>query len=328
MNLPRIVVLTTGGTIASAGASATDTATYGLSSEAPDLLAAVPEIARVARARCEPFANLISSELTLDDLLALARRVAGLLAAPEVDGVVVTHGTDTLEETAYFLHLTLKSEKACVLVGAARPGTALSADGPLNLYQAVRVAGFPAARGLGVLAVGNDRIACARDVTKVHASAPDCFGSGDHGALGRLAGDLVEIDRAPLKAHTRATPFALEEIETLPEVAIVPTALGLGTGAFEAALASGAAGIVVAATGNGSLTGALKAAAARARDAGVAVVRASRTNGGAVTSQPYDAEYGTIAAGSLNPQKARILLMLALTVTRDLGAVRRLFETH
>ncbi|TAH42361.1 MAG: type II asparaginase [Betaproteobacteria bacterium] len=326
--LPRIALLGTGGTIASSARDATQLHDYRVTEAVDAILAAVPQIHDLAQVQCEQLMNVESHEIDNAMLLAIARRTQALLDDPAVDGVVITHGTDTLEETAYFLNLVLDSAKPVVIVGAMRPASALSADGPLNLLNAFRLAACAEAAGKGVLVMLNDRIGAARHVTKAHTTATDAFFAAEQGSLGEIAGGVVHFFNAPTRRHTLHSEFSLADIDELPQVDIVFDYLGAGTHLYQAAIAAGAQGIVLAATGNGSLSPSARQGAQAARQHGVAFVRASRVGQGVVTDSADDAVLGTIAANSLNPQKARILLMLALCVTRDPDAIRECFRRY
>lgn len=325
---PRIVLLGMGGTIASSAGLATQLHDYKVTDPVEAVLAAVPQAHELADIRCEQLANIDSHAIDNAMVLRLARRVEGVLQEPEVDGLVITHGTDTLEETAYFLNLTLKSAKPVVLVGAMRPATALSADGPLNLYNAIRLAACPEASGKGVLVMLNDRIGAARYVTKASTTVADAFRSFEQGSLGEIAGGVVHFFNTPTRLHTLATDFSLAAIDELPRVDILYDHQGAGIHLYRAAIDTGAKGIVLAATGNGSLSPAARAGAELAMQHGVMFVRSSRVGQGVVTSLADDESLGIVAAGSLNPQKARVLLMLALSRTRDLRVVQQYFDRY
>jgi L-asparaginase len=327
----RIVVLATGGTIAGAGRDASRTAEYQAGVLPVDaLLDSVPALGALACIESEQVFALDSKDMEPQRWLALARRVDATLAREEVAGVVITHGTDTLEETAYFLHLCVKRRKPVVLTAAMRPATALSADGPLNLYNAVRVAVEPAAASPGVLVVVNGRIHGARDVAKVDTASVDAFASPDAGPLGWVQDSQVELLRMPCRAHTLDTSFHASAYATLPEVAIVPSYAGVSRVAIDALVAAGVRGLVVAGTGNGSMHVTLQQALAEAAARGVAVVRASRVGRGHVmrnAAAPDDA-LGFVAAGTLSPYKARVLLMLALAAPHppDAAALQAQFD--
>jgi L-asparaginase len=326
--LPGIALLGTGGTIAASAADATQVHDYRVSEPVEAILAAVPQVRALARLHCEQICNVDSHDIGNALLLTIARRVEAVLAQPDIDGVVLTHGTDTLEETAYFLNLVLKSVKPVVLVGAMRPATALSADGPLNLLNAVRLATCAEAAGKGVLVMMNDRIGAARLVTKAHTTGVEAFGSAEQGHLGMIAGGKVHFFTAPVHEHTLATPFALTGLDDLPVVDILYDHQGARPELHRAAIEAGARGLVLAATGNGGLSPAARVGVEMARRHGVPFVRATRVAQGVVTAQAEDEALGTIAANSLNPPKARVLLMLALGLTRDVDQIRRWFERY
>ncbi|WP_322009183.1 asparaginase [Paraburkholderia sp. J12] len=328
--LPRIAVLATGGTIAGAAPDAANTAGYqaGVIGVA-QLLAAVPGLGAIADIQAEQVASIDSKDMALALWTTLAQRVNALLAQGDIDGVVITHGTDTLEETAYLLHLAVKSAKPVVMTAAMRPASALSADGPLNLLNAVTVAGSPAAAGQGVLVAFNNRIHCARDVVKVSTYAVDAFQSPEIGALGWVQDGRVEFQRRALRPHTVATPFAA--VESWPQVEIVTSYAGVSRTAVDALVAAGVRGIVVAGTGNGSIHATLQQALVEAAAKGVAVVRASRVGSGHVmhNGAANDDGLGFVSAGTLNPYKARVLLALALAQgTAVRVALQGLFDTY
>lgn len=328
--LPRVAVLATGGTIAGSAPDAAQTAGYQAGVVGVDaLLAAVPALASVASIHAEQVASIDSKDLDLALWHALAARIDALAARDDIDGIVVTHGTDTLEETAYLLHLVVKTAKPVVLTAAMRPASALSADGPLNLLGAVTVASAHAAHGQGVLVVFNNRIHCARDIAKTSTYAVDAFQSHEVGALGWVQDGRVEFQRTIVRPHTAATPFSAGS--AWPVVEIVSSYAGVSRIAIDALVAAGVRGIVVAGTGNGSLHAAVQVALAEAVQHGVAVVRASRVGSGHVMhngAAPDDA-LGFVSAGSLNPYKARVLLMLALAAGMTERAVLQLaFDTY
>jgi L-asparaginase len=328
LSFPRIAILATGGTIVSSATTTTGTIDYTVTDTVHDLIAAVPEAASIANLVGEQICNLPSQDISNATLLTLARRINTLFESGTADGIVVTHGTDTLEETAYFLNLTVRSPKPVVVVGAMRPATALSADGPLNLYNAVRLAASPEAQDRGVMVVMNDRIAGARSITKTHTIAPDAFSAGELGYLGLFAGEAIRFENRSLRCHTRASEFILDGLDELPAVEILFGYQSMTGTFFDAAIASGARGIVFAAPGNGSLCHAAKAGANRLLQHGIVFVNASRVGAGLVTLKPDDEENGIIAADSLNPQKARILLSLALTVTDERARIQQMFATY
>jgi len=244
----------------------------------------------------------------------------------EADGVVLTHGTNTLEETAWLLHLTVATDAPIVLTGAMRPASALSADGPLNLVEAVRVAASSAARGLGVLVVMTDAIHGARDVTKSNTLRVDAFSSPMTGPIGRVDGDgLVVLATRPARAVTLRGAYASVDLQALPRVDVVASYQGADRVLIDAAVAAGARGIVSAATGDGYPTPTQVEALGRASAAGVAVVQSTRVGSGRVVPVPALLARGWIAADDLNPWKARILLRLALAAGEDLETIRARF---
>lgn len=323
--LPRIAVLATGGTIAGTGGSDTQTTGYKPGVLTADtLLKSVPSLGKIAQVSGEQVSNVGSDNITNEILLKLAKRVNQLLAQPDIAGVVITHGTDTLEETAYFLNLVVKSDKPVVVTGSMRPSTAISADGPSNLLQAVTVAASPEARGRGVMVVLNDRIGSARYTTKTHADSLDTFKGVDAGYLGTLIDQVPHFETNVTKQHTTATPFDVSKLNALPQVDIVYGYQNDGGYMYDAAVAHGAKGIVVAGVGAGSESLLVLPAIKKAIGQGVVIVRSSRTGSGFV---PADPAYLGLLGDSLNPQKARILLMLALTVTQDPSRIQEMFHT-
>lgn len=333
--LPLVAVLATGGTIAGEAADASKTTDYKAGVVGVDkLLAAAPGLSGIARIQAEQVASIDSKDIGDALWLTLARRVNALLAQEDVKGVVIVHGTDTLEETAYWLQLTVASAKPVVLTAAMRPSTALSADGPLNLFNAVTLAAYPGAAGQGVLVAFANRIHGARDVTKVSTYAADAFASPESGVLGWVQDGRVEFQRRVTRAHTVESVFRLNALaadEVLPAVQIVVSHAGVLRVAVDALVAAGVRGIVVAGTGNGSIHLTLQQALADARACGVAVVRASRVGSGHVMrngAAPDDA-LGLVSAGTLTPYKARVLLMLALAHGYSApAALQRLFDHY
>ncbi|MFK4441452.1 L-asparaginase [Caballeronia udeis] len=328
-SLPRIAVLATGGTIAGEAGDASKTSGYKAGVLGVDkLLGAVPSLSQVARIHAEQVASIDSKDMTPALWATLCTRVNALLAQDDIDGIVITHGTDTLEETAYLLHLTVKSEKPVVLTAAMRPATALSADGPLNLLNAVTVAASRASWKQGVLVAFNNQIHCARDVTKTSTYAVDAFRSPEGGALGWVQDGQVEFQRAVVRPHTLRSPFQISA--DLPVVEIVTSYAGASRAAIDAFVAAGVKGLVIAGTGNGSLHSALQQAVAEAVRQGVAVVRSSRVGAGHVMrngAAPDDA-LGSITADALNPYKARVLLMLALAAGTASADLQSVFDTY
>jgi L-asparaginase len=325
---PNVVILATGGTIAGAGVSSTTTVGYTAAVTAVDkLISNVPELTKVANVRGEQVFQIASESITMENWLTLAKRVNQLLAQDNVDGIVITHGTDTLEETAYFLDLVVKSEKPVVLVGSMRPGTAMSADGPLNLYRAVILAGTKEAAGNGVMVMLNDTIHSGREVTKTITDRVDTFQAPIIGAIGVFTGDKPVFYRQSLRKNTVATEFDVTNLTSLPRVDIVYHYAGNAGTMIDAAVNAGAKGIVHAGTGNGSIGKAEYPAVENALKNGVVVVRSARVGSGIIArnGEANDDKYGFIASDNLNPQKARVLLMLALTKTTDVNEIQQMF---
>jgi glutamin-(asparagin-)ase len=310
----RVVLIGTGGTIAGRGVSSVNTAAYDCSVlSIDDILADLPAASSVADIRTEQLFQIGSENFGNGHLMQLGKRISALLKLGDVDGVVVTHGTDTIDETAYFLHLTLKSAKPVVVVGAMRPPSALSPDGPLNLYNAIVVAASRAAYGKGTLVVANDEIHTARDVVKTSTFKQEAFWS-PYGPLGYIVEGVPLFYRLPARLHTVETEWSIDRIESLPEVGIVYAHGGMNDIAVRAVLDSGVKAIIYAATGNGNVATSVIGSLAEARSRGVHVVRGSRTGGGVVirnAAQPDD-RYDWLAADDQVPHKARILMMLAL----------------
>lgn len=325
---PRVVLVATGGTIAGAGESAANSATYQAAKVPVDkLIAGVPELAKVANVRGEQAFQIASESFTNDHLLTLAKRVAALAKQADVDGIVITHGTDTLEETAYFLDLVIRTEKPIVVVGSMRPSTALSADGTLNLLDAVTVAADKSSRGKGALVVLNDEIHTARDVSKSINIKTEAFKS-PWGPLGMVVEGKAYWFRAPVKRHTVGSEFDIETINSLPQVDI---AYGYGNAsdtAQRAFVAKGAKAVIHAGTGNGSVAAQVVPALRELRSQGVHIIRSARVVGGGFVirnaEQPDD-KYDWVVAHDLNPQKARILAMVALTRINDSKELQRVF---
>ncbi len=329
--LPNVTILATGGTIAGTGASSTTTVGYTAATVGVQrLIQAVPELSRVANVTGEQVFQIASENMSNDNWLVLSKRVNALLAQPNVDGIVITHGTDTLEETAYFLDLTVKSKKPVVLVGAMRPSTALSADGPINLYNAVLLAGSADAVGKGVLVAMNDQIQSARDVTKTNTSTLDSFKTPELGLLGYIQGSKPFFYRLPARRHTVDSEFDVSALSALPQVDIVYGYANMNPVALDAFVAAGAKGIIHAGVGDGSLATRVVPSLKAARAKGTIIVRASRVGQGilARNGEANDDELDFVAADTLSPQKARILLMLALTKTSNTRDIQRMFYTY
>ena len=329
--LPNVVILATGGTIAGSGATSTTTVGYKPATvPVQALIDAVPELKKVATVQGEQVFQIASQNMTNEYWLKLAKRVNELLQQPDVDGIVITHGTDTLEETAYFLNLVAKSAKPVVIVGAMRPSTALSADGPINLYNAVLVAGSKEAVGKGVLVCMNDQINSARDVTKTNTSTADTFKSPELGVLGYIQGDRVAFYRLPARRHTLNSEFDISGADKLPNVEIAYGFANVSRTTVDALAAAGVDGIVYAGVGDGNPSEVTEQALADARAKGILIVRSARVGNGIVArnSEVNDDKRDFVVSDTLNPQKARILLMIALTKTKDTKEIQRMFYEY
>jgi L-asparaginase len=329
--LPRVRLGIGPGTLHSQGKDRLDLVRYNsLISGKPrltgeELLDALPEIGQFARVDVDP--GNPHEPATPDNLAALARHVEAVLQGGEADGLVFVQGTNTIEETAFFLNLTVHTDKPLVVTGAQRPFTALSSDGALNLINAIRVAGAAEARGQGVLVVTNDEINAARDVTKTHTYRLQTFRSRDLGVLGYADPDRIVFYRTPTRRHTAASEFDLRGIERLPQVDVLYVHSAARPALARAAVDLGARGLVIAGSGAGSTAPLREELAAIARD-GVVVVRSARVGEGRVIHDDNWQEPGMVAADNLNPQKAALLLALALTRTGDPDAIQRMFDEY
>ncbi len=327
--LKNIKILATGGTIAGAGTSGG----YGYKAGAfqiEDLIKAVPNIDKLARLSGEQVANIGSQDMNDQVWLTLAKRANDVLAARDVNGLVITHGTDTLEETSYFLHLVLKSDKPVVMVGSMRPATATSADGPANLYDAVAVAVDPEARGRGVMVVLNDEVHSARNVVKTNTTSLQTFESPIRGALGYVHTGKVDWFERMNTKHTTQSEFAITNVNALPRVDILYAHSNMSVDLIKAALDAGAKGLVIAGVGDGNMSKPALDLLSQAVKNGVVVVRASRVSSGVVlrNNEVNDDKMGFVASGELNPPKSRVLLQLALTKTTNPKEVQRMFNEY
>ena len=327
---PRVVIVATGGTIAGV-AESTTAAGYKSGAVAVDVLInAVPQMKAFADVRGVQVSSIGSQDMNDEVWVKLAVEVNRLLAQTDVDGVAITHGTDTLEETSYFLNLVVKSDKPVVMTGSMRPSTSLSADGPLNIYNAVGVASDKRARGRGVLVVANDDIHGARAITKRHTTDVQTFVSPEVGLIGVCLFDDRDFIRSPARAHTTATPFSVAAGDLLPRVDIIYAHAGMSPDLIDAAAGRGAKGLVIAGVGDGNLTAPALEAVKRAVAKGVVVVRSSRVGEGVTRRniEVADDTIGTVASLDLNPAKARVLLKLALTKTADAKRIQEYFSTY
>jgi L-asparaginase len=319
--LPRIRFIATGGTIATRGSTRMS---------AEEVLQLVPGLHRYARPEPEQFANIASTAMTLDQWVLLAKRVNEVFEAdPGLTGAVITSGTDSLEELAYFLHLTVRTQKPVVVVGAMRSAGAPGYEGPANLLDAFRVASAADSRGKGVLVVLNDEINSAREVSKTDALRVQTFQSRGYGILGVVDPDRVVYYRDPVKRHTLKTEFDVESLTSLPRVDILMFYQGAPSDLLRAAVDAGAKGIVIAVAGADLTGGSLAPGIAYAERQGVIVVAATRTGSGRIAAlQSNRVRDGLLGGEDLTPLKARILLMLALTKTQAATEIQRMFTEY
>jgi L-asparaginase len=329
---PRVLVVGTGGTIHSVGKDRLDIVRYGengVKHGIEELVGAVPEASQVAETIPVVFDTQPSPFIGPEIWINLVEAIHAAVAEHQPDGVVVTHGTAVLEETAYFLNLTLKVGVPVVVVGSQRPISGISTDGEINLVNAIRVAAHPDSRGLGVLVMLNDEIQASRDVTKTSTLRMQTFRTADFGVLGHADADTISYYRRPLRAGSPDTEFSVKAGDVLPRVDIALSYAGNDGAAIDAYVAAGAQGIVSAAFAPGGVTAQEKEALDSASDAGVVLMLSTRAGSGRVVeSTGLNRPEGIIPADNLIPQKARILLMLALTVTKDPAEIRRIFATY
>ncbi len=327
----NIHILATGGTIAGKQADTSKPGYKAGSFSVQDLIDAVPGLGNVAKLQGEQVANIGSQDMNDKVWLKLARRVNELLADRSVDGIVITHGTDTLEETSYFLNQVVKSEKPVVLTASMRPATAISADGPMNLYQATVVAAHDEARGRGVLVVMNNHIHYAAEITKTVTVNPDTMKSPNRGLAGKCDADICHYYSPTIKLHTTRSKLSLpDKIDTLPTVEIVYAHANAGRGLMDAAVKQGAKGLVVAGVGDGNMTDAMLAAATEYAKKGIVIVRSSHVGAGDVKRnvEVDDDKLGFVASRETNPQKARVILQLGLLQGLDVVGIQDLYDTH
>ncbi len=327
-NLPTIALLATGGTIAGSGVSASLGSYKSGELGIKELLKAIPSLNKIARIQGEQISNIGSQDMTEEVWFKLAKRAQELLDDSRIQGVVITHGTDTLEESAYFLNLVLRSTKPVVLVGAMRNATSLSTDGALNLYNALSVAIDEKSANKGVLVVMDDNIFSAREVIKTHTTHTSTFKALNSGTIGSVYYGKVRYYMQPLRKHTTESEFSLSQLKTpLPKVDIIYTHAGMTSDLFQASLNSHAKGVVIAGVGNGNVSAGFLKAMQEASEMGVVIVRSSRVGSGEITSGEID-DKAFITSDNLNPQKARVLLQLALTKTNDKSKIQEMFEEY
>lgn len=325
----NVVILATGGTIAGYASSSTEYAEYKAGAMSiQSMIDAIPKLKEIANVSGLQICNVGSYDFDWHTVLTLSKKVNTLLQQDDVDGVVITHGTDVLEETAYFLTLTVKSDKPVVVVGAMRPSSALGADGPVNLLNAVILAASEEAIGQGTLIAMNDQINCARDCTKTNTTHVETFRSFELGYLGYMQNGRPYFYRKALRKHNLETEFDIMQVKELPRVDIIYAYLGYESDLAAAAVKLGAKGIVLAAFGRGNIRDKVIPGLAQLVRQGIPVVRSSRTGNGVIIRHHLDDEYGFIAGDNLNPQKARVLLTLALLKTNDIDEIRRMFAQY
>lgn len=328
--LPNIHILATGGTIAGTGSSATGSSYSAGQVAINELISAVPELSEIANVTGEQIVKIGSQDMSDEVWLKLAHYLNTLLKRQDIDGVVITHGTDTMEETAFFLNLTVKSNKPVVLTGAMRASTSLSADGPLNLYNAVVTAGAPESIGRGVLIVMNGSILGAHAATKMNTIDVQAFQAPNSGSFGYVFNGKVHYNQKTDKLHTTQSTFDVTGIEKLPKVGIIYSYSNVEPEALSALTENNYQGIIHAGVGNGNIHKNIFGQLTDASKKGILVVRSSRVPTGPTTldAEIDDSQYGFIASQELNPQKARILLMLALTKTKDPKIIQTYFNNY
>ncbi|WP_426670267.1 type II asparaginase [Mucilaginibacter sp. McL0603] len=324
---PNILILATGGTIAGAAGSGVQSGYTSGQVTIDAMVNAVPDVLKVAKIKGEQISNVGSQDMSFDIMLKIAKRINEMANSNDVDGFVITHGTDTMEETAYFLNLVTKTDKPVVLVGSMRPSTAVSADGPLNLYNAIAVAGDPNAKGRGVVLVMNDWIHSAQSLTKVSTTAVQTFMSPLRGLIGVTSYGVNDFYRYPDQKFGNKSEFSVDGVTKLPRVDIIYADVDMPADLIDASVEHGAKGIVIAGVGNGNMPKAALEACARASKKGVIVVRSTRVATGTVgrNVECNDDELGLVASYNLNPQKSRILLSVALLKPRKLDEMQKIF---
>lgn len=325
--MKQIVIIATGGTIAGSGDAGKVSAYQAGRIDVADILKSVPAIRHLADLTTIQLYNVDSNDMDETKWLRLRKLINYYGADPSVDGIVVTHGTDTLEETAFFLNLTVNHDKPVVLTGSMRPATATSADGPMNLYQAVALACSEEAIGAGVLAVFSDTIYSGRDIQKINSYKTDAFAIGDFGCLGYMRDDQVYFLSRTHKNHTAHTPFSALPLAALPKVEIAYAHCGADASLLHY-MCKQYEGVVIAGSGSGNYSSAWKEALASLAQTHI-IVRSSRVLQGIVFDSPFfDPKQATIPSYTLSPQKARILLMLSLAYTKEKEQIRAIFETY
>ncbi|OXA79093.1 L-asparaginase [Flavobacterium aquidurense] len=326
----KVLILATGGTIAGSAASGVQSGYTSGQVTIDAMVNAVPDAMKLADIKGEQIANVGSQDMSFDIMMKVANRINELANSKDVDGFVITHGTDTMEETGYFLNLVVKTDKPVVLVGSMRPSTAISADGPLNLYNAIAVAADPKAKGHGVLLVMNDWIHSAQSLTKVSTTAVQTFMSPIRGLIGTTSYGVNDFYHYPDQKFGKSSEFDVKGVTTFPRVDIIYADADMKPDLIDASIEKGAKGIVIAGVGNGNMNKASLDACARASKKGIIIVRSTRVATGLVgrNVECNDDELGFIASYNLNPQKSRILLTIALLKPRKLDELQKIFMEY
>lgn len=322
----KVIIIGTGGTIAGRSGAAEDLTGYHAGElSVESLLSSVPGLMHYGPFECEQFSNIDSSDITVEHWVRLAATVQRYVDDDTVAGIVITHGTDSMEETAYFLHLTVDTDKPVVLTGSMRPATAISADGPLNLLMAVQTVRAEASRGKGIIVALNGYLDCAREVTKLHTTDVATFGNDYFGHMGLVQEGIPFYYYEPLRRHTKHSEFARLGEQTLPQVEILYLYGGIEENFVAAALSQRLDGLVVAGLGHGIIPQRIES---QLSSLTIPIVRASKTGHGMVSPMKNDSLHGMVAADTLTPVKARILLMLGLTKTRHVDELQSMFGTY
>ena len=329
-SLPKIVIVGTGGTIAGKSSAANDESYTAGKIKSSDLIDSVPGVDKLADLECIQYCNVPSQDISENILLGLSKKIIELAKRDDVDGIVITHGTDTMEETAYFLNLTVHTAKPIIVTGAMRPSNAISADGPMNLYTSVAVAASKQAVGKGVLIVMNNEILLAREATKANTTNLATFVDINSGPCGIVNYSKVKFYMQSTRLNTVDSPFDIEDIgKDIPDVFLIATAQGMSISfVVDEAVKKGYKGIVVAGLGDGNIFDKDLKALENARKQGVAIVMSSRTGSGDVlmNSEMDNTKYKFNVSDDLNPQKARILLQLILSKTNTFEKIQKYFD--
>lgn len=322
-----VLIIGTGGTIAGKGKKGETAAYDSAQIQVDDLVSEIPELVDLANLESTELFSVDSCDISFDKLLMLSKYINERSKDDNIDAFVVTHGTDTLEETAYFLNLTVKTKKPVIITGAMRPSTAISADGPFNLYQAVALATNEEACGKGVMVVFSDAIFGARDICKVNTYRTDAFNQKDLGCLGYMRDDKAYFFNNSVKKHTYNSEFDISNLSSLPRVDVAMFCVDSEIDILEH-FAENSDGVILAGAGCGGSKEEWNRKIKSMLDSGIPVVRSSRVGNGLVTYDKSKIYEKGIFAENLTPQKARILLTLALTQTHDLYEIQNIFSEY